>query len=192
MAERNALWDFRSSLASLLQLGAWLVALIALFVLKPPRLSPTDDGLIFVHAVEFIAAIMLALVVVAIRRRGVRVRTLWLAAAASAVAAVIAFFGYVALTAVWTCSYDGRGPVVIGSTMLAGAARYAASLPGDGCETLIQDAVGNTARIWPQSELNTHHLILAGAFMATVLMFALAAMLAVETFRIGMPETKPR
>jgi hypothetical protein len=190
MAGSSTLREWRTSWTDLLQAGTWLVALIVLFVLKPPRLTPGDDGLIFVRAVGFVAAILLALCLVAVRRVDLRIRSLWFAAAVSLVAALIAFFGYEALIAAWTCEYDGHGPVVIGSTMLPDAQRYASGLSRATCEILIQDSGGDTASIWPRAELTMHHLSLAGTFMATVLLFALAAMLAVETFRAGM--TRPQ
>ncbi|QDX25007.1 hypothetical protein FPZ54_02495 [Sphingomonas suaedae] len=180
----------RATWTVLLQAATWLVALIMLFVLKPPRFTPADDGLMFVRAVEFVAAIALALGMVVIHRKRLRLKTLWTGCAVATVAAVTALFGYVALVAQWTCEYDGRGPVVIGSKILAEAKRYAATLSDPGCEVLIQDAAGDTASVWPQYEIVAHHLALTGCFMATVLLFALAALLAVETFRAGMGDAE--
>lgn len=180
----------RSTWTALLQAATWLVALIMLFVLEPPRFTPANDGLMFVRAVEFVAAIALALGMVVICRKRLRLKTLWISCAIATVAALAALFGYVALVAQWTCEYDGRGPVVIGGTILADAKRYAATLSNPGCEVLIQDAAGETASVWPLYEIVTHHLTLAACFMATVLLFTLAAMLAVETFRVGMGDAE--
>jgi hypothetical protein len=165
------------------EVGTWLVAVILLFVVKPPRLTPADDGQIFVRAAEFVVAILLLLSIVAVRRSRISIRTIWLLALGCLLAAVAGLFGYTMLALNWTCEYDGRGPVVVGSTMLSAAQRYAVSLGNPGCEVLIQDAAGDTASIWPRAELITRHLVLCGIFIATVILFALAAIFAVQTLR---------
>lgn len=184
---------FKASWTELLQVGAWLVAVILLFVLVPPRLTPAEDGLPYVRATEFVAAILIVLCVVAVRRGKPRVRVLWAATLFSLVPAVAALFGHLALRSDWTCEYDGRGPVVIGSEMLPEARGYSASLGHPGCRRMIEDSAGDTSAIWDDGELRRRHLVLAGTFMGTVLLFALAAMLAVETYRAaGRPSARRR
>jgi len=173
----------RSSLDLLFQIGAWLVAIIILFVVKPPRLTPSDDGMLFVRAAQFVVAILLALAIVAIRRGRMRLRTIWSASLAIVLSAVIALFSYRWLSSIWTCDYDGRGDVVIGRTMLPDAAAYARSLKRSECDILIQNVAGDTASIWPKSELVFHHLALSGLFMTTVILFAVSAVLAAEVLR---------
>lgn len=183
MNRRPAIEDLRGSLDAMLQAGAWLVAIIVMFVVTPPRLTPADDGLVFVRAAQFVVAVLLGLAVVAIRRGRFRLRIVWMAAVGCTLAAVGALFAYLWLLSDRTCSYDGRGPVVIGNSMLPSAARYASSLPRAGCEILIQDVAGDTASIWPRSELIANHLLLSATFMITVALFALSATLAVESLK---------
>ncbi|WP_380780409.1 hypothetical protein [Sphingomonas sp. R86520] len=173
----------KASIDALLQAGAWLVAVIVLFVAAPPRLMPADDAIQSVRTAQFLVAVLLALAIVAVRRGRPRLRTIWSAAASCLVAGTATLFAYLWLLGERTCGYDGRGPVVIGQTFTTEAARYAAAVPGSDCKTLIQDAAGRTDAIWPRSELVANHLLLVGAFIATVVLFALSAVFAGETLR---------
>ena len=108
---------------------------------------------------------------------------LLIATAASLFCAVVAFFAYRMFLSLWTCGdYDARGPIVIGSKMLPEAANYAAQQHANAC-AIIQDFAGDTASIWNSNELLSRYLLLAAAFVSTVLLFLAAAVLAIETIR---------
>jgi hypothetical protein len=165
--------------------------LILLFVLAPPRLTPAEDGLTYVRATEFVAAIVIALCVVAVRAVKPAIRVIWSAAALALAVALAALFGHLSLRGEWTCEYDGRGPIVIGSTMLPQAAAYANTVGTPGCRRMIEDSAGDTFSVWHEDELRGRHMTLAATFMGTVLLFALAAMLAVETYRASGKPADP-
>jgi hypothetical protein len=177
----------KADLGQLLQFGVWLVALIVLFVVEPPPLSRTSGTPAFVHAAGFVAAIVIALLLVATRKAGRRPTALWWAALTVLAASVAMFFTYLSLTAAWTCDYDGNGPVVIGGELLAEAKREMQYLGQSGCAAMIADSAGRTEELWPRSELVFRQLALAGCFMATVLGFAAAAVLAIEAMRLATP-----
>jgi hypothetical protein len=174
--------NIKKQWTTLFEAAVFLVAAVLAFVIVPPRLTPAGDAS-WVHAAEFIGAIVIAIVVIAARHRRWGVRTLLIATAATLICAVVAFFAYRMFLSLWTCGdYDGRGAIVIGSKMLPDAANYAAQQHANAC-TVIQDFAGDTASIWEASELLSRYLLLAAAFVSTVLLFLAAAVLAIEAIR---------
>jgi VIT1/CCC1 family predicted Fe2+/Mn2+ transporter len=167
---------------AILEFGILVVSAVAFFVITPPRLTPAAESG-WIHAAEFIGAILIVIIAVAVRHQKTGVRALLIATSASLLTAVIALFGYSALVQSWTCSdYDGRGPITTGSQMLTESAAYAARTGRSGCK-LIQDYAGDTTAIWNSSELAQRHLIMVAAFIMSVLLFVTAALFAVETVR---------
>ncbi len=175
------LWEkIKGAMDSILQAGIWLVGIIVLFVVTPPRMTPADDSQIFVRAAQFIVAIVMILVAVAARRSDWSLRKLWISTAVTLLASVSAFFAYLYFLLSRTCEYDGRGPMVTGDAMLPAAEKYAAGPPPKDCRTMILDVAGDTEKIWPKGEILINYLALSASFIATVCLFALALMLAVE------------
>lgn len=190
MNEEAAIGSVRADLERLLQVGVWLVALVVLFVVEPPPITRAAGTPPFVHATGFVAAIAIALILVATRRPRRRLATLRWITLGVLIVSVAAFFGYLGLISVWTCDYDGNGPVVIGSELFPGARRYAAEIGRTDCATLIADVAGRTDELWPKSDLVARQLALAACFMITVLGFASSAVLAIETLRLGSPHPR--
>lgn len=180
MAESSIWEQIKASMDSILQVGAWLVGVIVMFVISPPRLTSADDSQFFVRAAQFVVAILLVLVIVAVRRSGWTVRKLWISTVGALLAAVAAFFAYLFFYLSKTCEYDGRGPMVIGNTMSPGAREYAASDPPKDCRTMLWDYAGNTGEIWPRGELLVNYLAISASFIATVCLFAVTLVLAIE------------
>jgi hypothetical protein len=168
-------------LTAALDVAVVLVAIIVLFVVEPPRLTPAGSH-VFVRAAEFICAIAILIFIGAARFGGWRPPRVALAAIILLAISVLALFLYLYLLGSWTCEYDGRGPIVIGETMNRDALDYARTIPGAGCDRIIQDYGGRTGDIWPPNQLLSRHLMLAGAFLATVISFSLAALCAIEAF----------
>lgn len=184
--------ELQSRWAELLQGAVFLTAAVLLFVWKPPRLAPADDSAAYVHAAEFIGAILIVLVIVAARHGHWSIRRLGILTFLSIVGATVAFFSYRLLVGLWTCSdYDGRGPIVTGGAMLPSARKYAEQHDLSDCE-MIQDVAGKTASIWPEFDLLARYLVLAGTFMLTVFLFVLAATLAIEIWRAASSRSSIR
>lgn len=176
---------------TLSQIVVLLTGAIMAFVWQPPRLTPVDDGTTYAHAARFVGVIVVVLVLIFVRRGDWRARTLMVLTAGTGILSLLCFFTYRLLIGLWTCGYDGRGPVVIGRSMLPEAQRYAVQNAVRNCQAMIQDAAGDTAAIWNYQDLLIRHLSLAALFMATVLLFTIAGLLAVETYRLhGSPAAK--
>jgi hypothetical protein len=187
MAEGDFLGGFRKHWSLLLEISALILGTILIFVLAPPRLTPADDSASWIQLVKFVGALLLAITIVGMRQSPPRPGRLQIATALLAVGAIASLFAYRLLVAAWTCGdYDGRGPIVTGSRLLPEAARDFAGRTGDICG-MVLDVAGNTASLWPQSELVNRHLMLAALFLLTALLFLAAAIVAIEMVR-GMAE----
>ncbi|WBY06421.1 hypothetical protein PIB19_12515 [Sphingomonas sp. 7/4-4] len=160
------------------QAATWLVGLIVIFVVSPPRLAVGEPPPTIGRFVEFALAIIIGVVFALSSGRPSRENRRFYAIASGSflLLAIVLFGAYSYLGDHWTCRYDSDDPMVIGFTLLPDAARYVAQNPGMDCSTLIQDFAGQTSLIWPRSELINRRLILSGLFSLVVIAFALAAL----------------
>ena len=160
------------------QAATWLVGLVLLFVVSPPRLAVDDPPVTIDKFVQFALAIVIGIVFALSTDRPTRKgrRASAIASAALLLIAIAGFGCYLYLTDRWTCRYDGGAAMVIGGQMTPEAARYAAKTPGLDCTTLIQDFAGQTALIWPRDQLTDRRLGLIGLFSAVVILFAMSAL----------------
>jgi hypothetical protein len=107
-----------------------------------------------------------------------RLRTKYaISGAALLFAAVILYFCYQAQYEAWTCSYDSRGPVTIGSTLTPDAAEYMRQHPETSCERLLQVSIGMVEKIWPKNEIIFHHVSMIATFSLAIITFSLASLL---------------
>jgi hypothetical protein len=160
------------------QVATWLVGLILIFVVSPPRLAVDEPPPTIGKFVEFALAIIIGVVFALSSGRPSRKnrRASALASGAFLLLAIVLFGSYLYAGDHWTCRYDSGEPMVIGTTLLPAAAGYAAQNPGIDCTTLIQDFAGQTSLIWPRGELVNRRLILSALFSMVVIAFALAAL----------------
>jgi hypothetical protein len=160
------------------QAATWLVGLILLFVVSPPRLAVGEPPPTIGKFVEFALAIIIGIVFALSSGRPSRKnrRASAIASGASLFVAILLFGAYLYASDHWTCRYDSGDPMVTGITLKPDAARYVARNPGLDCSTLIQDFAGQTGLIWPRDELVNRRLILSGLFSLVVIAFALAAL----------------
>jgi hypothetical protein len=176
------------------QAATWLVGLIVIFVVSPPRLAVGEPPPTVGKFIEFALAIIIGLVfALSSGQPSKKNRRFYAIASGSFLLLAIALFGaYSYLGDHWACRYDSGDPMVIGSTLLPDAARYAAQNPGMDCSTLIQDFAGQTSLIWPRSELINRRVILSGLFSMVVIAFALAALFVIRALGAGQePEDPP-
>lgn len=191
MAETTIFSRIREQWALLLEVSVVVLGSIFVILLAPPRLSPVIETASWYRLAEFVGAILIVIGLVAIHRTPWSLRGLQWTTIIFVLGAIIAFFSYNGVVGAWTCSdYDGRGPIVIGSRLLPDAAALYPS-PVSAC-TMVQDAAGNTASLWAQSELLTRHSLMAALFLLTALLFLVAAILAVELLAAHIRQSKEK
>jgi hypothetical protein len=164
------------------QTAVWVTALVFPFLATPPRLLiRRPDGVDVQALTQFTLAVIIALLLLAFRRlRRPRQRRLWTILGATMLACGIGgFFFYVYLVESWTCEYDGRGPVVIGSTYLSEVVEWAQKR-GMNCQLIIQDFAGFAEQLWSRGEMILRYLIILLCYVATILMFSVSLLIALQ------------
>lgn len=185
-----SLGDLRKTWAKLAQFAIWATAIVATFLLTPPRKTPALDETTWVRFAQFVLVIALGLSIALLSRNQKR-RSLCVSASIGFLTLGLAgFFTNLVVTDEWTCAYDGRGPMVIGKSTTLIANEHLRLHPGMSCTELIQDFVGNTAEIWAQSEISERHAILVGLYLANVLSFSLSMLFMLEGLRAPVPRRK--
>lgn len=174
------------------QVATWLVGLVLMFVVSPPRLAVGEPPPTIARFVEFALAIIIGLVFALSSGRPSRKnrRASAIASGAFLLLAIVLFGSYLYAGDHWTCRYDTGEPMVIGATLLPAAAHYVAQNPGLDCTTLIQDFAGQTSLIWPRGELVNRRLILSALFSLVVIAFALAALFVMRALGARGNETE--
>jgi hypothetical protein len=183
--------ELRKNWDKIFQLAVWLASIVLLVVVSPPRFlasDPLPDTAI--KAGELFLAICVGLcffIFQSADQKNVRSRYA-LAGAAMVLVGMTLFLIYQFEFEAWTCSYDARGPVTIGTNMLPEAAEYMRQHPEATCEYLIQVSGGQVEKIWPKSEIIAHHLGLIATFLFSIVSLSLAALFV--TFAIARTEER--
>lgn len=179
----NAL--IRKNWRYLLQIGAWLMAVLASFVLPPPLWDLRQHPVWFRFSHFLVSALVGLMFIPMSAWSAKRHRRGWAIVSASALAVGVAlFFGYQALRDSWTTAYAG-GRIVVGETYTGDALAYKAKvfaeekrvIPDD---ELVMDSAGKTETIWAVGELRRRALIIAGVYVATIVFFALGVITLVQ------------
>jgi hypothetical protein len=101
--------------------------------------------------------------------------------------AILFFLVYSFMRAKFSCPYsDGR--VATGWLYLSGAREYLAKNPGQGCELLIADFIGDTDKIWPTIQIGIVWAVLLTTYIATVSL--VATILVRSLHHVSNPESK--
>jgi membrane protein YdbS with pleckstrin-like domain len=160
------------------QTAVWSGGIAFLALASPPRFLgselPSDNA---IKAIELVLAVCVGFCFFVFQTTSNAKRLSAYVAMAFLTVGVALFFTYDYQYAAWTCPFDGRGPVTVGSTLSQAAEKYIAENPGADCEQLLQVSAGKPDKIWPQSEIIAHHLTMIGTFFALVLLFALSILL---------------
>lgn len=172
----NAL--IRKNWRYLTQVGAWVMALLAGFVLPPPLWDLRQHSVWFRFSHFMVSALVGLMFIPMSTWSAKRHRRGWAIVSATAlVVGIVLFFGYQALRDGWTTAYAG-GRIVVGETYTSEALAYKAKvyaeekriIPDD---ELVMDSAGKTETIWQVGELRRRALVLAGVYVGTIAFFAL-------------------
>jgi hypothetical protein len=175
--------SLRQGWARLARFAIWATAIIATFLLTPPRKTPSLDSDTWVKLAQFVLVIVLGMIIAVLNGRKKRRSICLIASAVFLTLGLAGFFTNMLVADRWTCYYDGHGPMVIGRTLSLDASEYVQKHPGMDCPTLIQDYSGNTSKIWAASEITERHALLVALYLANVLSFALAMLFMLDALR---------
>lgn len=163
------------------QASIWLGSVVLVAITVPPRYLGSDlPSNNIIKVTEVIIAVSVGFCFFLFRRTQKRLgaqRRYAFAGIALLIIGAFLFIIYQFEFDSWTCSYDGRGPVTIGTNLQVDAAKYVAAHPGADCEYLLQISAGKADKIWAQGDLVFHHLAMVATFLFSVLSFALAMLL---------------
>jgi hypothetical protein len=183
------LLGFKRKWTLLAQISVWMTSVVINFQAVPARRSPAVESEAWVSAAQFVLVVVLGLIIAIIGKWN-KNRDVWLwSSAILLIFALVLFFAGMLATQLWTCSFDGRGPMVIGETLSHAGDSYFRENPSATCTTALQDAAGDNMAIWNREEIATRHALLVLLFLATILTFSLAAVLMLESLRASRSET---
>ena len=189
-AVRVELSALRRHWTRLAQIATWLVAVLATFLMAPPRRAPAVDDASWTRLAQFVLVIMLGLMIGTLARRRNVHAVCRRASAVLLLLGVAVFFINLRLGDQWPCDYDGRGPMVVGATLSTEALQFKQQNPGAGCSMLLQSFVGNTAQIWSANEIGTRYVTLISLYLANVLCFSLSMVLMLESLGTPAPHRR--
>jgi len=181
----GTLSKLKSDWILLAQAAVWLLGLITLFVVSPPRLWPGAAQFEYTYFAQFLVTLILAAfwVYSSTLEKQKSARALMILAFAFAIVGSASLFSYMIVSASWTCQYDGRGLMVIGETFTEAEAIYAKANDEISCRTLIQDFTGVTKELWNATEITNRYYILVLWFTASILLFAVSIVVTLEAIR---------
>src|SRR5688572_18351442 len=138
----------RKSWFVLIQATAWIVAVIASFVLPPP-IGTSSETRIWVRFAQFVITILIGLLMLVALKRNRKKDTLgWGATAATfLLLGTICFFAYQILATRWTASYANER-VLIGRDYTKDATKYRQDNPTVTSADLLMHAAGQVEKIW--------------------------------------------
>lgn len=169
----------------LAQISVWMSSIVLTFQATPPRHSTAVESYIWIGMVQFLLAVVLGLTIGLLAKRSTT-KAPW--QRASAICLLIGFAGFFAnMRAIdlWTCAFDGRGPMIIGETLTLNGMDYLRTHPLASCTQMLQDFAGNNTMIWNAIEISTRRSMLTALFLIVVLAFSLSAVLMLESLQLS-------
>lgn len=181
----------KSQWSTLIQFAVWVGTVIAMFLTQPPVLTlSSSPGVSPLRFVQFLFAVLTAIALQVFTMKTLRSRWMRLKwAAGCALAAVVLFFGYMAVLNSWTCAYAVHWQVVTSAQYTEDARTTSDRLPGKGndCAEVLEEYGGKAELVWEQSETRLRYLAIQALYMALWLSSACALVLAVQ----GSPASSP-
>jgi hypothetical protein len=185
----------KSKFGALLQLAAWVISVIAVFVIEPPHnIIQSAANLNMTRFVQFVFAILLGLSFIVFQRFSRKKDTkLWIVVGVLCLGIGISvLFAYILALGNWTCEYDGA-LVVKGGTYTDVTAQFLKEHPGVSCDHLIEDAPAHQIdQIWPRAEIFSRYFIMIGLYTFAILAFGSAVLATVQALKISKAFTPHR
>jgi hypothetical protein len=171
----------RKSWGLLAQAAVWVLGILGGFLLPPPAGADAAEGDSLLRLAQFVATIVIGLILIAahrwrLRRHAGRWATL---SSVLLVLGIGALLGYQHLAGSWTAAYlDER--VVVGSAFTDQGARHTAAHPEQTTSDLVFECADNTENIWTADSIRQRRLILAGLYLGNVPLFTVCLMAMVQ------------
>lgn len=185
---RSSLWT------AVLQFIAAITGLVVTFVVKPPSLADQNLESAYLPMLNVICGVIFLFVLVFARRnrRLVHSPRMSFIAVVAVIAASASVIFYLWTANLWSCSTYQGDRLVIGSSLSPDASRYAAKNHLTDCADLIDEYARATDFIWSGTEMRKRYFLLLAWFLANVVLFTSAIIVAVEA-AVGflVPRARP-
>jgi hypothetical protein len=171
--------------AGVVQIGAWLLGIVAGFVIAPKMGGPATEQSIW-NLVQFIVNILVILMFIFTIKYGQtsHLRGWIILTLVTLVFGLVAYFSYMNKQGSCTCKYYSR-TVLIG-TQLSRPEREGATP----CEELLKSHAGAVEEIWTRASINHCRLMLGISYVGTVPLFAICLISALQSLSIA--KSKPQ
>jgi len=188
IAARSSLWTL------VLQFIAVITGLVVTFVVKPPALADQNLERAYLPLLNVICgAIFLFVLVMARRqRRLIHSPVTSFATVVVLLIATASVIFYLWTANRWSCSTYQGDRLVIGSRLSADAIEYGAKNKITDCADLIDNYAREVSAIWSAEEMRRRYFILLAWFLANVVLFSSAIIVAIEAAAgILAPRARP-
>ncbi len=176
----------------LAQTAAWVVGVLAGFLVPPP-VGAAEESRVYVRFAQFVITVVIGLVLLAAMRwKSKKDSFLWGAAAVIFLLLGSAmFFGYQLCAARWTAEYNNQR-VVIGETYTAYGREYHEQNPNLSPANLIMHVAGQVEKLWTRESLTQRRLLLAAMYVLAMPLFTVSIMSILQAIQCAVAKTASR
>jgi hypothetical protein len=174
------------------QTTAWVVGVLAGFLLPPP-IGTAEDSRVWVRFAQFVITIVIGLVLLAaLRWKSPKHVLRWGAISVSfLMLGSVAFFAYQVLVTRWTVIY-AQQRVVVGDHYTKYGREYLDQHPTLAREDLMMHFSGKVERIWEPDALSQRRLFLAATYVVAMPLFTVSIMSILQAIHCAAGRTASR
>lgn len=176
----------------LAQTAAWVVGVLAGFLLPPPIGTPAESR-VYVRFAQFVITVVIGLVLLAALRWKSKKHTFrWGATSALfLLLGTATFFGYQIFANRWTTQYN-KQRVVIGDAYTAHGREYHEENPHLTPENLLMDNKGEAEKVWTRESLTQRRLLLAAMYVLAMPLFTVSIMSILQALQCAVAKPASR
>jgi hypothetical protein len=191
-AAEKVLKHWQRSWTLLAQSAAWILAVVAGFLVPPP-IGTEEEAKVWVRFAQFVATVVTGLALVAGMRWQRRKDTLaWsMISGGALLIATVAFFGYQIGVARWTTNYAGN-PTIVGSEWTELGRELRDKKPGASLGELVMDVGGETTWLWTRESVLRRRVALAALYVLPMPLLTLCVIGTVQAVRCASPNPRRR
>jgi len=162
------------------QFGAWVLGIVAGFVIAPKMGGPETEQSIW-NLAQFMVNILVILMLIFTIKYGQKshLKGWMIVTAVTLLLGLIAYFSYMNKQGSCTCKYYSR--TVLAGTQLSRPDKEGA-IP---CEELLKSHAGAVEEIWTKDSINHCRLMLGISYVSTVPLFAICLISALQSLSIA-------